>query len=354
MLPIHGLILFLLFRLGARLFSPRVGLWGMLVAAAFPDLYLNLGEYRPDLFWTALWLWILYLLVSGPLRPVRFFHLGLVSGFAFTVSMKTAFLLLTIVVAAIVTLIWAQFLPCEKAKSKASLREYLLGFFAFLSGLIILPGAVLAFFAAHGALNQLYYCVITHNLEPGRGSFDRFLSRTHDIRFWLFAFALGGGALLLRSRKSRNTKLSQLFFFAVVGFYCPILFTFWPLISKQDYLPFFPLACLALSVPLVILAESCRRFLPPLIFLAPVLLGQIFMLVTGDPPFKNHNTRNVALISDTLRLTHPGETVLDAKGQTIFRPRPYFYVFEQITRERVEAGKLADDVLSASSLPGPQ
>jgi hypothetical protein len=30
-------------------------------------------------------------------------------------------------------------------------------------------------------------------------------------------------------------------------------------------------------------------------------------------------------------------------GQTIYRARPYYYVFEQITRERVERGELLDD-----------
>ena len=49
------------------------------------------------------------------------------------------------------------------------------------------------------------------------------------------------------------------------------------------------------------------------------------------------------IIADTLNLTHRGETVLDAKGQTIYRARPYYYVFEQITRERVERGELLDD-----------
>jgi hypothetical protein len=66
-------------------------------------------------------------------------------------------------------------------------------------------------------------------------------------------------------------------------------------------------------------------------------------LVSGHPPLKKTNQKNVQLIADALRLTHPRETILDAKGQTIFRPRPYFYIFEQFTRERVERGKLPDD-----------
>ena len=56
MLPIAALILLTTYWIGARLFSPRIGFWGALLAASFPDLYVKFGEYRPDLFWAALWL----------------------------------------------------------------------------------------------------------------------------------------------------------------------------------------------------------------------------------------------------------------------------------------------------------
>jgi hypothetical protein len=66
-------------------------------------------------------------------------------------------------------------------------------------------------------------------------------------------------------------------------------------------------------------------------------------IVRAHPPLKQTNQKNVQIIADTLNLTHRGETVLDAKGQTIYRARPYYYVLEQITRERVERGELVDD-----------
>jgi hypothetical protein len=343
MLPIDCLILFLLYRLGARLFSPRVGLWGMLLAATYPDFYLQLGEYRPDLFWAALWLWMLNILVGGPLRPRRYFGFGLVCGFAFTVSMKTTFLLATILVAASVAMILGRFLPFSRPEVRASPREVLLEVSALLTGILIPPALVILFFASQGALSQLIYCVITHNLMPGGDPWSLLADRTRDIRFWLFLFTLGGGWFLVRKGSDRSSGLRQLFFFSVVGFYCAILFTFWPLVSKQDYIPFFPIISLAVAVPLLLLAEWMQKFLPQFIIPAAVIACELASLVSGHQPFKKTNQRNVQLIADTLRLTHPGETVLDSKGQTIFRPRPYFYVFEQITRERVEQGKLPDD-----------
>ena len=43
----------------------------------------------------------------GALRPVRLFIVGLLFGIAFCVSMKTVFLLLTLLAAAVVTPVWA-------------------------------------------------------------------------------------------------------------------------------------------------------------------------------------------------------------------------------------------------------
>src|ERR1700741_5606197 len=98
MLPIAAAILLLTSRIGKRLFSPRTAFWGTLLAASFPDLYAKFGEYRPDLFWTALWLAGLAILTGGKLSPRRLFVAGLTFGIAFAVSMKTTFLVLTVLV----------------------------------------------------------------------------------------------------------------------------------------------------------------------------------------------------------------------------------------------------------------
>jgi hypothetical protein len=68
MLPVAALVLATIYQIGARLFSPRVGWWGTLLAASFPDFYTKLGEYRPDLFWAALWLIELAILTGGETR----------------------------------------------------------------------------------------------------------------------------------------------------------------------------------------------------------------------------------------------------------------------------------------------
>jgi hypothetical protein len=344
MLPVDLVILFLLYQLGRTLFSRRIALWGTLIAAAFPDFYFKLGEYRPDLFWTALWLLLLNLLVEGALSARRLFVVGIVCGLAFTVSMKTAFLLLVLLIGGTVGWMLSQFLPKSKTDDPQPSPRLIFNILSFLGGTLIFPVLVVGFFASQNALSQMYYCVIAHNLIPGEAPWYVLLAhRMRDSRFWLFLATLGGGWWLVRADENRSRARRRLFFLAVVGFYCTILFSFWPLVSKQDYIPFYPILSLTIAVPLVRLAEHLHSILPAYLTLACVAIGELVWLVSAHPPFKDFNRKNVQLIADTLRLTKPGETVLDAKGQTIFRPRPFFYVLEQITRERVEQGKLQDD-----------
>jgi 4-amino-4-deoxy-L-arabinose transferase-like glycosyltransferase len=344
MLPIDILILFLLYRLGKSLFSQRIGLWGTMIAAAFPDFYFKMGEYRPDLFWTALWLLLLNLLVGGSLSPRRLFSIGIVCGLAFTVSMKTAFLLLTLLIGGLVGWSLGQLLPKSKSDYPRSTPDRFFGILTLIGGALIFPVLVVAFFAGQNALNQLYYCVIAHNLMPGEEPWNALMvHRMRDSRFWLFVLTLGGGWWLAKRDENRARGRRRLFFFAVVGFYCTILFSFWPLVSKQDFIPYFPIVSMAIAVPLVMLAERFHSIVPAYAAPACVAIGELVWLVTAHPPLKDTNRKNVQLIADALKLTQAGETVLDAKGQTIFRPRPFFYVLEQITRERVEQGKLQDD-----------
>ena len=340
MVPIAAVIIGATYFIGSRLFSPRVGLWAAAISAAFPDLYFKMGEYRPDGFWAAVWMVILAIFSGGPWTPRRMFLVGLLVGIAFCVSMKTTFLCLIIVVSALALLFFRLALKAPPFNWRALMQSGL----AAILGAIIVPAAVVLFFASQNALGQMYYCIVTHNLWGSAENSRGFAERVLDVRFWLFMPMIAGGLWLAKKDADYGRASRRLFFLLVVGFYCPLLFTFWPLISKQDYIPFFPLVILAVTVPLVWFGELLSRFsLPAFLLPALVTASELIWLVRGHPPLRQTNQQNLAIIQDTLKLTHKDETVLDAKGQTIFRRRPYFYVFEQITRERVESGNLKDD-----------
>ena len=344
MLPIWATILLTTYWIGVRLFSPRIGFWGTLLAASFPSLYAKFGEFRPDLFWTALWLVALAILIGGKLHPGRLFAAGVVLGIAFAVSMKTTFLLLDILAAGLV--VWIHRSAAGPRSSPAKSFPYLLScFLAPAAGALITPILVVAFFASKGALPQMYYCVITHNIAAGGNPWRLMLHRIWDIRFWLFVPTIAGGLWMAKRDARSDLGLPRLFFLAVTGLFCSLLFTFWPLVSKQDFLPFYPLLMLTIAWPLVGLGKWIGIKTGSPIYLLPFLIvcWQLASIIRGHPPLKQTNKRNVQIIEDTLNLTHRGETVLDAKGQNIYRARPYYYVFEQITRERVERGELLDD-----------
>ena len=345
MLPIAVGILLTTFWIGRRLFSPRVGFWGALLAASYPDLYAKFGEYRPDLFWAALWLMSLAVLISGKLDARRLFIAGAVIGITFAVSMKTTFLLLDVLTAGLVVWILG-FSTGRESSSPARPWLDLIGrVLAALGGTAIAPILVVAFFAFNGALPHMYYCVITHNLSSNGNPWHSLLNKIWDVRFWLFIPTIAGGLWLAKRDPQSDRATARLFLLATTGFFCPLLFTFWPLVSKQDFLPFYPLLMLATAGLLIELGNCIGSKTRWPIFLLPLLVvcWQLAGILRVHPPFEQTNQKNVQIISDTLNLTHPGETVLDAKGQTIYRPRPYYYVFEQITRERVERGDLVDD-----------
>jgi len=83
---------------------------------------------------------------------------------------------------------------------------------------------------------------------------------------------------------------------------------------------------------------------PAFLLLTVAVAGEFVWMIKSCPPFEDRNKDEQAVIADTLKLTHPGETVLDAKGQAIFRRRPYYYVLETITRVRADKGEIVDDV----------
>jgi dolichyl-phosphate-mannose-protein mannosyltransferase len=345
MLPFAVVILLMTYRIGSRLFSPRIGFWGALLAASFPELYVKLGEYRPDLFWAALWLAGLAILTSGKPDPRRLFAAGFTFGIAFAVSMKTTFLLLTVLVAGFA--VWILRLACFRtgALPAKPLPYVFRCFLAPVAGALIAPTLIIAFFAFKGALPQMYYCVIAHNLTPAENPWRSMIHKVWDLRFWLFIPTIAGGLWMAKLDTQPDRGSQRLFFLAVTGFFCPILFSFWPLVSKQDFIPFIPLLLLTIAWPLVRVGEWIRSKTELPIFFVPLLIvcWQLVSIVRAHPPLKQTNQKNVQIIADTLNLTHPGETVLDAKGQTIYRPRAYFYVFEQLSRERVERGELLDD-----------
>jgi hypothetical protein len=74
-----------------------------------------------------------------------------------------------------------------------------------------------------------------------------------------------------------------------------------------------------------------------------VLLG-LGLILRSDSPLKDRTADKISMVATTLNLTEPGDFVMDSKGETIYRNRPFYYVLEGLTGRRMKSGLIADTI----------
>ena len=334
--------LWAIYLLGARAFSARAGLWAMLLAASSPRFFFKMGEFRTDVLWTLLWFAALAVLLQEKPGLRRFFCAGLLLGAALAVSMKTSIMLAALAFAGanLFLILW----PRRRAVSWRGIacRVGALGL-----GFLLVPALVLAFFAEHGLLRVMYRCVIEHNRLPGT-------SLAPSGIYLALIFAVSGGAILAAWLCAKMTAdsaagLRRAALILVTAVYYLIIRFVWPIVTAQDYTPLDPLFFVCLAPALLLLGNWLARALPKRpVRLAP--LGVLFLFGLSQwraysSPFQNGAHGEIAMVADVLKLTSPGEIIMDAKGETLFRPRAFYYVLETLTINRMSLGLLKDDAV---------
>ena len=130
-----------------------------------------------------------------------------------------------------------------------------------------------------------------------------------------------------------------------------VLETVWITSARQDKLPVVPVlgVLLATGVDAFVRWRGAARGDAPgtVARVATVVLAGVVAVAFGRTLFNRRpwvdETAGVrGYLAEVLAVTRPGETVLDPKGQTVFRRRPTYLVYERFTRERVDRG-LDDD-----------
>ncbi len=328
MFPLFAVVLLAVAALGRRLWSPRVGLWGAVVAAAWPQHFLTSLEFRADDLWAALWLVSLAVLFGGPPTTRRCWTAGLLAGAALGVSLKTALLVFGLGLA--LTAAW----PAARRQPRNAARAA----GAWLAGLVLVPAALVVLFAGLGTLPELVRATVFGNALQGlwSGSWLRCLwfPLGLPVAFWI--------ARRLAGDDPRGTSRAVLFLSGAVAYLA--LVSFWPLVTPQDYLPLEPLAALTIAALLVPAdaagAPRSWRWLA-----APVLCAAgIVLLLVYWPAWNDHTVAQRAMIADVLALTGRDETVMDLKGESVFRRRPVFWVLESVTQERFRRGLMRDQI----------
>ena len=347
MIPLYAVVLWSTYTIGRVLFSRRVGLWATVFAGLFPSFFLCSLEFRTDELWTALWLLALVVLVASPATPARSFLVGVILGAALGASMKTVLLLTALGVAVLAAVVLT-----AQSRSQPSLRHLGRCAAAALVGFSLVPLALTLFFTVAGALTPFFYGTVEHNTLPGLG---RWHTQPAQVLFFpaMLPFLWWGARTIGRCAPSTSIGARRVIIFLAAQVYLWALLSFWPLLEREDYLPFYPLAILFLTPVILALpsriAVRARNILPthPLPeALGPMLVAvlEITWLLAAWPLWRD-GTRDAAdLLVDVLRLTQPSDPIMDLKGETVFRPRPFYYVLEGITNERIRRGLIADSI----------
>ena len=345
-LPLYGAALWLTWRIAATLWSRRVAVAAVAITALCPPFFAVSTQFRPDDLWAVLWLATVYAAIGGRLDARRGFVTGLLAGAALATSVKALPLLVTAGVSALLLGVVTR--PLERAPAPP--WPFVA---AFAAGLILLPGAFALFFFANDAGPAMIYALFLHVIVSGLGRWQ------HDaLRFILAPLTLPLALyLVLRFRPRHDDRelwMRRSFVLLAASGYLVTLYGYWPLFTRQDLLPAIPFAAMAIGAWLPQAGARSLAGRGREAAVAFVIGAELVMLFSGYPLDAERYAPFERRLARVLALTRPTDHVLDAKGDSIFRPRPTYWVFESITLARLREGSIVDDIpaqLARTSTP---
>jgi hypothetical protein len=315
-----------------RLWSRKAGVAAVLLLCAFPPYLMEVGTFRTDAMWAVAWIGAIACAVHGRWTLRRAFWFGVLVGTTFAVSMKTLLLLSGLV------LTWSFVVSALPRTQRPALGTSLRSCGAALAGAAIVPALIVGWVTARGGLAAMRYGVIEHNMLPDVG-------RTHGMhwRLPLMILAIGLLAFVVRkviadaTDKTLSARRCLVVGSAVV--YTLLLLGIWPLLSRQDLLPSAPLLALGLAAWLTARRHPAAAWLPACLAIAGLAWAGF-----DHPPWENRLAQEQASLADILAATTDGDPVMDDKGASIFRMRPFYFALEDITLARISRGLIKDDI----------
>lgn len=328
MIPLFAIVIWATYVIGKRVASVNVGLWAAVLLSLFPPFFLKSLEYRTDNLWNALWMLTLVVLTTSELNAFILFVAGLILGAALCVSLKTSLLIVTLAAASIVTHLFVG--PSRPPRSRAG------GIIAFILGAACIPALIAAWFHSLGAWSNLIYCVFTFNevLTRTRSPFALWWPRVAWIPLMTLMLI---AAWQRRGGRESHAARWRYFLGVALAVFCVTLGGFWILISPRDLLPVMPL----MAIFLLVRAE--RRKLRGVTAVASCALLLPFLFAYAQM-FRNQTREHITMMNQVLGMTRPGEPLMDFKGETIFRRRPYYYILEYISRHQLRLGLIKDTI----------
>lgn len=336
--PLYFIALWVNYQIGRSLFSPRVGLWATLFTALLPIFFLTTLEFRADDLWVTLWLLGLLVFVRGSGNPRHYIVTGILLGSALAASFKTVLLLATLVLG--VSAAAASTTGDRKGTAKALYASLCLAL-----GFCLPLALLLLFFERMGALQALYDCVVVHNSRAAT------VARTSVFDVSMALTLIPIGVLMVRAMAASpanvGTRRRRIALFVAHVVYLIVIWTVWPVVDPQDYLPMLPVAGIFLT-PLLLEFVTDLRLARPLSagwsLLAIIGVVEIVCVGWRAAPWNDATKREVRFLRDVRRLTRWGDFVMDTKGEAIFRSRPFYPALDVITQEQLRRGEIEDDI----------
>jgi hypothetical protein len=320
------------FLIAKRLYGDRIAMWSVLLLNVLPPFFLKSIEFRTDNLWNACWMVGVLMLVDASPDPdkkvSRYQHLflgGVLFGCALSVSLKTSLLLFSLAAAAIVT--W---IARIRAREQSPFRSRDVALVA--AGFVIIPALIAFYFVAVGVWSNFVYCAFHFN---GMVTLTRppLLVWTPRLLFVPLIIV----ALRIAWRYRQTTTNGRFFFAIATAIFFVTLGGFWILISPRDFLPFLPFASM-FAVAALARRPHFGRNIALLLLVCLIGVGYYAEWLT------NRTREFITMERQVLNLTRPGEPVMDYKGETIYRRRPYYFILEFITRNAILHGLIPDTV----------
>jgi Dolichyl-phosphate-mannose-protein mannosyltransferase len=346
LLPMYCIAIWCTYRIGTLLFSRRVGVWAVILAGFYPWYHFTSLEFRTDNVWAPLWLLCITILVGGALTVPRALVAGLVLGLCFAVSMKSILFLASLLIAAPIALALV-----GREKLRQSWVHLARSSAGFLLVTLMVPTVIMIFFALKGIWPEFRYCVFDHNIWAHHIAEGHHSGRFIFIFLIAFPFVIYGARLIVLAEPDPALAFRRGFLLLICGFYLPALYSFWALRTREDYLPYYPLAFVFYTAAILAISSRLSTYnlgvtqilrripLPAFIvlFSVSILLGQRLFS-------KNTAKAETDLLRSILTVTNPGDYVFDCKGETIFRQRCCRPILESITIQQIRWHVIPDNI----------